>query len=244
LKKELRDEIKQDEFASGLEQAASWANQHSRELRIGLGVALVLAAALGGLAYYRTQQAEESDRALREALTTYQAPLASETPAGMDRPAGPSFASADEKYKAAASAFDAVAQKYGRSAAGARAKYYAALSRIELKQYAEAEKSLRELQSGGAGLEAELARAAIAGLYRRSGQVEKAVEAYKGLATNPTANLPRDFALLCAAQTLEDAKRLAEARATYRQLFEEFPASVYATEARTRAEYLETAVQG
>jgi tetratricopeptide (TPR) repeat protein len=244
LKKELRDEIKQDEFASGLEQAATWAGQHQQQLRIGLGIALVLAAIVGGVAYYRTQQVQGSDVALREALTTYAAPLASETPAGMDRPAGPSFGTAEEKYKAAVAAFDAVAQKYGSSAAGTRAKYYSALSRIELKQYAEAEKALRELQSRGAGLEAELARAALADTYRRSGQVEKAVEAYKGLATNPTANLPRDFALLCAARTLEDAKRVREARATYRQLFEEFPASVYAGEARSRAEYLETAVQG
>ena len=50
--------------------------------------------------------------------------------------------------------------------------------------------------------------------------------------------MPRDYALLSAAQTLEDAKRYAEARAAYRQLVEEFPASVYAAEARTRADYL------
>ena len=100
------------------------------------------------------------------------------------------------------------------------------------------------MQGRGASIEAELARAAIADIYRRSGQVDKAVEAYKGMATNPTASLPRDYALLCAARTLEDAKRPGEARATYRQLFEQFPASVYAGEARTRAEYLETAVQG
>jgi tetratricopeptide (TPR) repeat protein len=244
VKKELRDEIKQDEFASGLEQAASWAARHAKELRIGLGVALVLVAIIGGVAYYRGQQGQESDRALRDALTTWEAPLASETPAGMERPAGPTFATPEEKYQAAAKAFDAVAQKYGSSAAGLRARYYAALSRIELGKYDEAEKALREIQSRGKSLEAELARAGIADVYRRSGQVDKAVEAYKGLATNPTASLPRDFALLSAARTLEDAKRLPEARATYRQLFEEFPASVYAAEARTRVEYLETAVQG
>jgi tetratricopeptide (TPR) repeat protein len=81
---------------------------------------------------------------------------------------------------------------------------------------------------------------ALADLYRRSGQVDKAVEAYRGLATNPTANVPRDFALLSAAQALEDAKRLPEARAAYQQVFEQFPASVYASEARARADYLQT----
>ena len=58
-------------------------------------------------------------------------------------------------------------------------------------------------------------------------------------ATNPNANLPRDFALLSAAQTLDDAKRWADARAAYRQVYEQVPASVYASEARARAEYLQ-----
>jgi hypothetical protein len=47
---------------------------------------------------------------------------------------------------------------------------------------------------------------------------------------------------MSAAQTLEDARRFAEARAAYRQLTEEFPASVFAAQARARAEYL--AVEG
>lgn len=242
MKKELRDEIKQDEFASGLERAATWAGQHSRELRIGLGVALVVAAGIGGLAYYRGQQAVEAERLLREALTTWEAPLTAERESGFEIPsAGPSFATAAEKYQAAAKAFDEVAQKHGRSAAGLRARYYAALSRLELAQYPEAEKALREVQASGSGFEAELARAALADVYRRSGQVDKAVEAYQSLAANPAATLPRDFALLSAARTLEDAKRLGEARAAYRKLAQEYPASVYAGEARTRAEYLESA---
>jgi lipopolysaccharide biosynthesis regulator YciM len=81
---------------------------------------------------------------------------------------------------------------------------------------------------------------ALADLYRRRGEVDKAVEAYRGLATNPAASVPRDFALLSAARALEDAKRWPEARAAYRQVFEDFPASVFASEARARALYLQT----
>ena len=106
--------------------------------------------------------------------------------------------------------------------------YFGALSRIELGQYGEAEKSLKEIQARGAGLEPDLARLALAEVYRRSGQVDKAVEAYRSFASNPSVSLPRDQALLRAAQTLEDARRFAEARAAYRQLVEEFPASVFA----------------
>jgi tetratricopeptide (TPR) repeat protein len=238
LKKELRDEIKQDEFAGGLEKAVEWIGAHRDEVRIGAGVVVVLLAAAGAVGYFQGQRAREADQAFRDALTTFEAPVASELAAGAERPTGQVFATAEEKYKTAAAAFEGVERRFGASKTGRRAKYYAALSRLELAQYPEAEKVLKEVQSQGAGLDAELARVALANLYRRSGQVDKAVEAYRGLATNPAANVPRDFALLSAAQTLEDAKRWAEARAAYRQVFEEFPASVYASEARTRAEYL------
>ena len=239
MKKELREEIKQDEFASGLEKAIAWIAGHKDEVRIGAGAAVVLLAAAGAVGYFQGQRAREADRAFRDAVTTFEAPVASELPPEAARPAAQVFATAEEKYKTAAAAFEGVERRFGSSRTALRAKYYAALSRIELGQYPEAEKALRELQSKGAGLEPELARVALANLYRRSGQTDKAVEAYRGLATNPSANVPRDFALLSAAQTLEDAKRWVEARATYRQVFEEFPASVYASAARARAEYLQ-----
>jgi TolA-binding protein len=220
LKRELRREIKQDEFASWLESVIGWANGHRDEMRIGVGVAVVLLAA-------------------------FEAPVTTELPPGADRPAGQVFATAEDKYKTAAAAFEGVARRYGSMDVGVRARYYAALSRIELGQNAEAEKALREIQgAGGDSLVPELARLALAGLYRRSGETDRAVEAYRGVVSNPDTSLPRDYALNCMAGTLEDAKRYAEARAVYRELVEEFPASVYAARARARVDYLQGAQQG
>jgi tetratricopeptide (TPR) repeat protein len=241
LKKELRDQIKQDDFASFLDRSAGWVGAHRDEIRLGAGVLVVLLAAAGALAYFQGQRAREADRAFRDALTTFEAPVASELSPEAERPAGPVFASAEEKFKTAAAAFEGVERRFGSSVAGRRAKYYGAVARVELGQHAEAEKALGEVVSRGGGLEAELARMALAELFRRTGQVDRAVEAYRGLASNPASSLPRDFALLSAARTLEEAKRWEEARTAYRQVFEDFPASLYAGEARSRVEYLETA---
>jgi tetratricopeptide (TPR) repeat protein len=245
LKKELRDQIKQDEFASGLEETWAWVTSHRDEVRIGAGVAIVLLAAVGALAYFQSQRAAEADRAFRDALSTFEAPVTAELPPGESRPGGQVFASAEDRYKTAAAALEGVARRYGSSKVGIRAEYYAAISRMELKQYDEAKKELEDVGTRAAGtLEGELARRALADLYRRSGQVDKAVEAYRGLATNPSADLPPDAALWSAAQTLDDAKRYAEARSAYMQLVDEFPASIYASDARARATYLETAPRG
>ena len=92
MKKELKEQIKQDEITSGLEQAAAWAVAHRDELRIGGLVALVLAAAVFAITHVREQRAAEGDRALREALTSFEAPVASELPPGSERSLGMSSA--------------------------------------------------------------------------------------------------------------------------------------------------------
>ena len=121
MRKELKDQIKQDELTTGLEQAAAWAARHRDELRIGGLVFLVLAGAALAITHVREQRLREGDRALRDALTTFEAPLASELPPGAERPAGQVFPSAEEKYKTAAAAFEGVARRYPSSTAGVRA---------------------------------------------------------------------------------------------------------------------------
>jgi tetratricopeptide (TPR) repeat protein len=246
LKKELKQQIKRDEFVSGIEHAASWANAHRGEVRIGLGVAAVVAAAAVALVYVQGNRAREAETAFREAVTIYQAPITAEIQPGADQPAGQVFATAEEKYKTAAAAFDGVERRYGTLAVGERARYYAALCRVELNQYAEAEKALRAIASrkDNTRLEPALARLALAGLLRRQGQVDKAADEYRAIAGDGTLPVPRDFALMSLAGTLEDARRPAEAGAAYKRLTEEFPASVYAAEARRKAGFLQSPNEG
>jgi TolA-binding protein len=74
--------------------------------------------------------------------------------------------------------------------------------------------------------------------------VDKATEGFRQIFSDPGSAVPREAALMGLAQTLEDARKLAEAQATFRRVAEEFPRSVYAPEARRRAERLESVVEG
>ncbi len=243
MKRELKKHIKEDEFVSTLEHLANWATNRRDELRIAVGVLVVLGAAGAAFLYFQGQRAREADNALQEALDVWSAPLEAELPAGAPKPTGQVFASADEKYKSAAAAFEGVARRYPSRPEADRARYYAALCRERLRQFDEAEKGLKTLAEhrDGRRLEPTVARVALADLYRRKGQVDKAVEAYRAIVTDTAFPFPRDYALMSLASTLEDANRSAEARASYRKLTEDFPASVYAAEARRRADRLQPA---
>jgi tetratricopeptide (TPR) repeat protein len=245
LKRELKRQIKQDEFVSGLEHAVSWTKAHASEVRLGAAIAAVVIALAGGFIYLQRSRERAAEEAFASALEIFEAPVAGEAAAGEPKPTGVTFATAEEKYKKAAAAFDGVERAYPSLTAGIRARYYGALARIEV-----GDKTAEEMLSGIAALDASkslepaLARLALADLHRRTGALDKAVESYRKLIDDASFPLPRDYALMRLASTLEEARRTDEARSAYRRLTDEFPDSVYAPDARRKAEYLGAVAQG
>jgi tetratricopeptide (TPR) repeat protein len=240
MKRELKRQIKQDELVSGFQQASRWTMAHGSEVKVTAAVVALVALGAFAITSYQGHRRGQADRAFSAALDTFHAPVSAELPEGFEPPPGPVFATAAEKYRKSATELDEIARKFGSLDVGRRARYYGALSRMELGEYDTAEKSLEEIAAkrDGDALEASLARLALADLHRRRGQLDKAVEDYRRLIDDSSFVLPRDHALRELAATLEAAKRPAEAATAYRRLFEEFPSSVYAAEARQRADYL------
>jgi tetratricopeptide (TPR) repeat protein len=239
MKRELKRQIKQDELVSGLQQASRWTTAHGSEVKVTAAVVAVVALAAFGVTSFLGHRRGEAERAFSSALDTFHAPVSAERPEGFEAPPGPVFPSAAAKHRKAAAEFDEVARRFGSLDVGRRARYYAALSRMELGEYDAAEKALSDIAARrDDALESSLARLALADLHRRRGQLDKAIEDYRRLVDDSSFVLPRDHVLLELASTLEAAGRPAEAGAAYRRIVEEFPGSVYAPEARRRADYL------
>jgi tetratricopeptide (TPR) repeat protein len=244
LKKELRKQIKQDELVSGFAQAWYWVEAHRDEVKVTATVLAVVAVGAAAVSFFQGQRAREAEQAFSAALEIYHGSVVGEQPEGTP-PSGPVYPTAGEKYKKAAAAFDGVERRFGPTPVGLRAKYYGALCRIELGEIPVAQAALADVAARKEHpLESALARLALADVLRRTGAVDKAVDAYRQIIDDASVPLPRDHALMTLATTLEEARRIAEAKASYRRLTEEFPTSVYAGEARRRAAYLETGAQG
>ena len=239
MRRELKRQIKQDELRTGLQQATEWTRAHAREVQMTAGAVVVLLAAGLLVQNFRARQDASAEAAFAKALEVYQAPVAAEAPAAAPA-GGPTFATREEKYRKALAEFQGV-EKSASGEVRQRARYYVALSQIELGDVAAAEKTLSDLagRKDKDDLVPSLARLALAGLHRRNGQPDKAIEAYRRMLEDGSFLLPRDHVLHELAATQEAANRTQDARSSYERLFQEYPGSVYAGEARQRAEYLQ-----
>ncbi|HEY7412328.1 MAG TPA: tetratricopeptide repeat protein [Vicinamibacteria bacterium] len=237
MRKELKRQIKQDELVGTFQRAAAWVRAHVRELRVGILALAAAVALVGGWRLFEGNRQHAAAAAYAKALETYHAPTRAELGPGGQAPLV--HASEADRWRKARDEFDAVAAAHGSREAGRRARYYAALCRARLGETAEAEKALGELAQGRQDpLVASLARMALADLHRQAGRVDKAADAYRQMVDDSSFALPRDHALMMLAALFEEARRAREAQATYRRVADEFPASVYAAEARRRADYL------
>jgi TolA-binding protein len=236
MKKELKKQIKQDEFATSIDRGLGWLRTHEKEAKVT--GAILAAVLIGGLALssYTRSRARAAEEAFAQALQTFHAPLADQgAPAGTR-----TFATAAERARQAAQEFAEVYRRYGSQPAGLRARYYEGLSRVQLNQPDEAAAALGEVASrrGEKELAPELARLALAELELRRGKVDQALATYRQMVDDSTLGLPRDYVLMELSGALERSQRPGDARAAYQRLADEFPGSVYASEARRRAEYL------
>ena len=206
-----RHALKKDSFAQATASSVSWVSGHrTGVLRWGISAALIVVLGIGGLIFWNVRSAAAAV-ALGAALDTYIAPLA--------QPGAPAqkgtYATANERSKAANQQFVAVASQYGWLPEGAKAHYFAGVTYNDLGQTASAETELKAAAGSWDRNLSNLAKLALAGLYHRTGRDAQAIDLYNALAAKPSETVSAGVAQLNLADLYAAAGKQDQARALW-----------------------------
>jgi TolA-binding protein len=235
-----RQELKHDEFIDSLDATLIYIEEHTRTLLL-IALAVVVGGGSGaGLYWYSQQQEREASAALAKGLITFQAPVQEGLPPLPGSGVQQTFASQEDKYRAAEKEFAAVHSDFPRTRSGRLARHYQALCQFELGETDDAVATLEELARVGKANEAALAKLHLGGFYQKLNRRADAAKLYRALAEHPTDTVPRALALLELA-TLEAVENPEEARRLYTEIKNEFPDTPIAAEVTQRLELLPAA---
>jgi len=232
-----RRQLKQDQFKEAAIETVGWAVEHRQKLIWGGGVAVLVIAALVGSWFYLRYRERHADEAFGQAMLTYYAPLRTDPNAEEAANGRQTFATAQDRAKAAYAQFSQVAKEYSSVHTGKLARYFSGITAVELGDNKAAESDLQAVIRSADPDLASLAKLALANLYRKTNRQSDAVKLYNELIQNPTRTVSKAAAQLELAELLA-ATQPDQARTLYQQIAQENPEGAAAQVAQARLQSL------
>jgi TolA-binding protein len=238
MKSTERHKLKQNEFAQGVANAREMLETRGRDigtLVVVVGVALALVA---GYTWWRSSRDGRANTMLAEALAIYEAPVVTATapapgsPMPVQQPG--TYATEQAKLEAALPKFVEAANAYPSTNAGIVARYHAAATLAVLGKYTEAEQRYQEVvdKAGRNSIYGRTARLGLADSQAAQGKYDNAINTYRELSTDTSAQLPVDGILMQLGRVYVKAGKKDDAVRAFNRVVEEFPQSVYVADAR------------
>ena len=203
-----RHALKKDRFAQAAASSASWIGEHqAAAVRWGIGIGIVLVVVIAGLIFWNIRSSA-ADKALGAALDVYTTPLA--VPGAP--PDSGAYTTAAARSKEANREFVAIAHDYSWLPEAAKARYFAGVTYEDLGQNSNAETELKAASGAWDRNVANLAKLALAGLYRQTSRDNDAIALYNEIIAKPSATVSAsvaqlDLADLYAAEGKQDQAR-------------------------------------
>ena len=223
-----RKELKQDKVRETFEHGAEAVLSHTRILTVTLLVMVLGAAGYLGWRLYSQREAAQSQMALDEAMKIYGAQL--NVPGQPVLPGELTYSDASKRSEDALAKFNVVAAKYPHTDAGRQARYYAALSLMDLDRLNQATEELKKLAGSSDKEMAALAQYQMALIDERTGKTDEAIKLLRGLTTAGSVLVPKAMAQLELAGVLSqtDPKQAAD---IYTELKVKYPNTPVADQA-------------
>ena len=221
MDRKTRHDLKQDEFRDTLELFQDYLKKHYKEIVNTAAVVVGVLALVLGFKYYTDRQDTAANADLGAALATFRAPVGEPSP---DQPTGPTYTTAQEKYKKALQQFDAIVSKYKmppKPKAASLALYQAGVCQALLGDQSGAIQTLTAAATEHDEDVSSMAKFALAGEMAKAGKTAEAVKLYQELSDHPTLTVPKATAMLAMADTFSSSDP-AKARQIYDQVGKEF----------------------
>lgn len=212
-----RKELKNDALAAEVQHAVEGVAAHKNQVYLYAGAVLLVIAGYAGYSWYSSSQAAAREQALWEARKAFSATV------GAPNPTGLSFATAEEKDKAATEAFTKLADKYSSSSEGAIAMFRLASEKLDKGKTDEAASMFREITDKAPKEFSSMAKQSLAQILWQQGKTDEAKKMLEDLISSPTSFVSSDAATITLAR-LTAEKNPEEARKLLEKLDETRPA--------------------
>jgi TolA-binding protein len=241
MKRIERKHLKENELAHTLRVAREYIEPRQRAITNAAIVVVVVVLAIVGITLWRQGASGESERALAQAMVALNAQVVPTgvtgeegVPAAALSSATGTFATEEAKLNAAVPKLKAAADGYPSTPAGIQARYHLAGALAALGRHTEAIAAFDDVvqRAGADSLYGRMARLGKADAQARAGQIDAAIETWKGMASGEADDLPVDAILMQLARAYVQKGNTEEARKTFNEIVDKHPNSPYLSQAR------------
>jgi tetratricopeptide (TPR) repeat protein len=212
-----KQSLKQNNFLTttgGGGLAWSSANRRSVIVTVLALLAVILIAVVIGVVM--NSRSNAASAGFGQAMDTYQTRLA--VPGQPPFPGEKTFASVEERARAANAQFKAVADKYGSTKDGENSLYFEGVTYAEMGQTASAEAALKQVAGSWNGEMAALGKLALSQVYEGSGRDQQAIDLLNQLSAKPTNSVPAATAQIELAELYTAEGKTDQAKTIYAKL--------------------------
>jgi TolA-binding protein len=233
MKAQERHQLKQNEVARTAARVAETFTENRDRIMMIAVVALLVLAIGGGYFYWRKRTNDKAGAMLGTAMAVTQSQIvpAPTVPGATQAPN--TYPTERARQEAALKAFQEVAATYPSTDAGLAAEYHAAAALLQLGRLSEAERVFADVAARtGSSVYVPMAKLGRAEALVGQSKYDDAIKTLTDLSGDRDGALPVDGVLMELARTCIKAGTKEVARAAFKRVVDEFPESVYSTDAR------------
>jgi len=235
-----RHKLKQNEFEKTVARTREVVVGRQQEITMTVVAVVVVLVVLGGWVAFRSSRNNKATTLLASALAVAEAPVVAPPPPapGSAPPiqAPGTYRTELERSQAALPKLQAAADAYPNTEAGITARFRLAATLSEVGRHAEAEQRYQEVvqKTSARDIYHYTARLGVGEAQLAQGKAADAAATFQAIATDSNSQLPVDGVLMQVGRAALVAGKKDDATRAFNRVVEEFPQSLYATEAKEK----------